>query len=162
MKLWDLINPSDRVTFRAADLQIALFVAIAVGDGAYGATEILENGEAGLKVPLFLMNGRNAADDFCMENWNLPWEQVEATVISDRPKELCEALSSFIYGDAGDRKLIEELLAALPDEATRETRLAEWNDERRSSMNNIAGRANQLAKVVREIIEEEEKKVAQA
>lgn len=162
MKLWDLINPSDAVTFKAPDLQIALFVTVAISNGQYGAQEITDNEHEGLKVPLFLFGGVEAINEFCQENWNLDWEQVEATVIADRSDELCTAFDSFIYGNLGDRKLIEELLAALPDDEARKARLAEWNEERRSSMNNIVARADSLCKAVRKIRAEEERKVAQA
>lgn len=162
MKLWELVNPSDRVTFRAVDLQIALFVCIAIGDGGYPAKEILDDGQIGQQVPMFLFNGEKLVNEFCMENWNLPWEQVEAKVISERRKELCDALTSFIYGDVGDRKLIEELLAALPDDETRAARLAEWNEERRTSQNNIVAAAAYFAEQVRLISDEEEEKVPSA
>lgn len=152
--VWDLINPSDKITFRAPDLQIALVSVICVGNGAFAAHQLPIG--AGPGVP-FMWRSQDL-DEFCTAQWGIGWEQVEARVINDRHVELCESLSSFMYGDAGDRKLIEELLAALPDDEARSTRLAEWNDERRTSTKNIVGSAMALAARVMSISRQEKTK----
>lgn len=159
-KLWEVINPSDRVTFRTDSLMVATYVTILLGGGKYASREILPDGRHGLEVPLFLFGG---VDQFCEENFGVPWEQTEARLIADCLPEVIAALRSLIYGDLGDRKLIEELLAALPDDEARTARLVEWNDERRSSMNNIGGRAFAIADRLEEIQRDatEEKKAVE-
>lgn len=146
------------VTFRAVDLQIATFVTVYISSGQCAAIEVLPNGQKGLEVPFFMFGG---LDEFCQEQWELPWEQVEARIIANRSDEACTAFESFIYGNVEDRALFEELLAALPDDEARRERLTQWNEERRSSINDIAGRALQLAEAVRKIKAEEENRVVE-
>ena len=53
--LYELINPSDPVTFEAPDLKVAALVTIILGQGQYGAQPVDDSAEG---VPIMLFFGR--------------------------------------------------------------------------------------------------------
>lgn len=145
MSYWEVINPSDQVVFEAGELEIAAITTILLGSGSYGAEEQVENGR---KVPLFLFEGAAGLDAWCDQEFGKTWEQLIENVVNERSEELENALRSLVYGGAAEARQLNETWAQLPPEEARVAR-ARWNDTRRSSLNNIGARAEQIADNVR-------------
>ena len=59
--------------------------------------------------------------------------------------EIVLTLKSFCTGGMRDRKLFDAALKAITDDGEREKFLADWDDQQRSSMNQITNRAHELA-----------------
>jgi hypothetical protein len=132
---YELVNPSDPVTFQAPDLKIAALVTLILGHGQFAANPEDENAEG---VPLMLFGG---AEEWWNERFQEPMENA-----GDRDRErLAIALRSVCYGSTTDRKLYDSALLAITDPEKRAGFIAEWNDRHRSSMNNIMGRAHSIA-----------------
>ena len=128
----EIINPSDHYTMVVTDRAAAVAICI-LGEGRYSLKA--PNGES--VVPLFLLGGH---DEWMKETFGKDFgELLEAT-----DKNLvAEHLESVVIGDRED---YERSLSAIDDPAKRKKFIADWNDRKRSSMNNIGKRAAQLAK----------------
>ena len=135
--LYELINPSDPVTFEAPDLKVAALVTIILGQGQYGAQPVDDSAEG---VPIMLFFG--GAAEWWTERW--PEEPMDGAGDRDATR-LAAALRTVCYGGKEDRQLYDSALRAIDDPEKRAAFVAEWNDRKRSSMNNIMGRAHSLA-----------------
>ena len=132
---YDLVNPSDPVTFEAPDLKIAALVTLILGHGQYAANPEDESAEG---VPSMLFGG---AEEWWNEHFQEPMENA-----GERDRErLAAALRSVCYGSVTDRKLYDSAVEAIDSPEKRAAFIAEWNDRNRSSMNNIMGRAHSIA-----------------
>lgn len=132
---YNLVNPSDPVTFEAPDLKIAALVTLILGHGQYAADPYDDSAEG---VPLMPFGG---AEEWWNEHFQEPMENAWK---SDRER-LAAALRSVCYGSITDRELYDSALRAITDAEKRAGFIAEWNDCNRSSMNNIMGLAHSIA-----------------
>jgi hypothetical protein len=154
MQGYEVINPSDAVTFRAASLPAAFLAVMLVGGGKYAGEPLDEKGrritgEAAdeLAVPIFLFGGAQA---WAHKHWPelVPPGSTDdwgSALIAAHRADLLEALRSFCTGSWADRALFESALAKIDDPAKRAAFVAEWDDKRRSSLNAITNRANAIA-----------------
>lgn len=134
-RVWNLINPSDRITFVAADHDVAAAVTVCVGEGRYGADEI--GGDE--KVPLMMFS---ADDAWAKQTFgDASVRELINRVVEEKPEAFRAALASFCLGD---REVLDAALAAIDDEGKRAAFVATWNDRHRSSMNDIVGYAHGL------------------
>lgn len=134
--LYELINPSDPVTFEAPDLKVAALVTIILGRGHYGAEPADDSAEG---VPIMLFGDPT-------EWWTERWPEEPMGGAGDRDAlRLAAALRSVCYGGKNDRQLYDSALQAITDPEKRAAFVAEWNDRKRSSMNDIMGRAHSIA-----------------
>lgn len=134
--LYKLINPSDSVTFEAPDLKVAALVTIILGRGLYGAEPVDESAES---VPIMLFGG-------AIEWWTERWPEEPIDGAGDRDAlRLAAALRSVCYGGKKERQLYDSALQAITAPEKRAAFVAEWNDRKRSSMNDIMGRAHSIA-----------------
>jgi len=140
--LWYIINPSDSITFRAADIRTAEIVTTALGGGAYAATEVGEDGtESHRSVPMYLIGGKELRCKWWKENGDgLNEEQF----FKQNKAEIAEAFLSVAVASPGDSRTVYE--SGLLNAEDKEKFKAEWNDKRRTSMNDIMGRAQQIGK----------------
>ena len=129
--IYEIINPSDKITLEADALDVARAACLALGKGHYGLTEA-----AGPRVlPIFLLGGY---DDWARENnFDL------GAVLAENGPEVAAALESCAVISAGQRAAL--VAATNGDPAA----LGRWNEQRRSSMNDICGCAKQLAAALR-------------
>lgn len=133
MKLFEVVNPSDPITFEADDPDIAKLAALMLGRGRFGVTS--EDGEEVLPLYIFGMSEEEA------ERVVAPLAEKGKT--RDGKLALVAALDSFAVCSLSSRKALR---AALGND--REA-LKRWNEEKRSSMNNICGAAAKLADSMR-------------
>lgn len=137
MKTYELINPSDAITFQGDDLVAAGVAIILLGRGAFGLTD--EKGEQA--VPLMLFGG---IDDWLAKN-NI---KDMAQYIADNTDAIADFLETVCYGSLDERLAFDEACKRMTPEKAAEHR-EWWNDRKRSSMNNIGAGALRLAKQLR-------------
>ena len=143
---YELINPSDKITFRARDFESAVGATLALGRGRYGAKRIGDDGwgteDESMDVPLFLFGG--AAEWLAKKGLDLD------KIIDGNRDGVVAALRDFAIGDMKDRKLYESALEKITDDAKRREFIAEWDDERRTSLSEIVNQAHILADAIEE------------
>lgn len=139
MALYELVNPSDSCTFQAPTVHIATLVTVLLGGGQYSATLLDKDDATARDIPFFMFGGFDGW-------WAEHGDGGPSEGAGDRGgRPLVEALRSVCYGGAETRRLFDAALAAIDDPAKREAFIAQWNDEKRTSMNNIMGRAHKMA-----------------
>lgn len=128
--IYEVINPSDPVAIEADDVSIARAAVLIIGEGSYALTD--EEGKTVL--PIFIFGG---GDQF--EAWEAREGFNFAAILKDRKPELAACLRSAACMEMRDRRA---LLAAVGSDPGA---LERFNEERRSSLNDICGRAHMLA-----------------
>jgi hypothetical protein len=141
--LYEIINMSDAYTIEAKDLELAFVACILLGRGQY-ALEPLE--DDGVKVPFFMFGG---IDEFCQKHFSKSAGAVIDGVMEIRGKELADCLDSCLIGGKSNRQTYFDGLALIDDPAKRELWRNRWHEERRSSLNDIGGRAYEIAENLR-------------
>lgn len=139
--LYNVINMSDRYTIDCPDLEIAFVCCALLGEGQYAFEPIEGDGPA---VPMFLTGGsstRWVAEHFDGKTV----DDIFTHVTRERRGELADALDSIVISD---REEFQRRTAGLSGDDFLAAR-AKWQDERRSSMNNIGGRAYRAAAQMR-------------
>jgi len=139
MKLFEVINPSDPITFEADDPDIAALAGLLLGSGRYGVVD--EDGNEALPLYLFGMSDEEAE--------RVVKPRAEKGKTPEGKAALVAALDSFAVCSMSSRKAMRAALGS-----DREA-LRRWNEEKRSSMNNICGRAAKLADSMRADLEQE-------
>jgi hypothetical protein len=134
---WELSNPSDHITLVADDFEVAAVAAVALGMGNYGLVPIAPEVRA---MPIFLFG---SAEVWFQETFNATLDQVMARVTAGEAPALVACLDSVVVGD---RRVRDAALAAIPEGRGRDAFLATWDDQHRTSMNDIVGKARKLAR----------------
>jgi len=140
--LYELINPSDAVTFYADSVAVARIVAILVGQGQYPIKDA--QGEACGGLLLFMSQ---AEVDSLLAEW------FEGTSVADfieqHKAEIITALESFATMSRGDRRIYDAACAAITDSEKLAEFKASQEDVQRTSLNRITDYAVAFAKRLR-------------
>lgn len=134
---WELINPSDKITFTGDDFKLVVIAVCLVGDGAYGGKEI----QGTRSTPFFLFGG---VDEWFIENYGSNFED---TFKSSDKEQLANILDSFTLGNYADFIDFNNKTKDMDAIKLKEFKEA-WNDKR-SSMNNICARAWEISDYLR-------------
>lgn len=135
--IFELINPSDAVTFIGDDITVAGVAIMVLGRGRYGLTD--DKGE--VVVPLMLFGGseywlaEHGVDD--LDAW-----------LTANYLRVAEFLETCAYGSRLEREAFDQAIARMTPEHA-EAHREWWNDRNRSSMNNIGQAAAAYAKTLR-------------
>jgi hypothetical protein len=144
--IFDISNPSDPYLMEAPDLEVAAVAVALLGEGKYGLDEVsMETGrevENGVKVPIFLLGG---IQEWFQASFNRSLEEVLKHVTGARTAELVACFRGITLGSAKDRIFYLSALSKIDDPEKKAAFAAEWDDKKRSSMNNIGARAQRLA-----------------
>ena len=140
--LYEIINMSDKYTIEVKSLDVAFVACLLLGDGQYAFQPIGE----GVEVPLFLFGG---AEEWCKKQFNEEIGDTISRVTNAKAEELAECFDSVLIGAAEDRQAYRDGLELIDDPNKREMWRNRWHDERRSSLNDIGGRAYEMAKRLR-------------
>lgn len=142
--IYDLINPSDPVTFVAEDDATAYAVALYLGRGKTPCTR-----EDRVDLDTMLMF---ASEDKIKESVkrNLGTETVNEWIDANRIK-FATALESFAYGSINKRKEYDDAIAAITDPEKLKEFTAKHEDRNRTSMNKWVDYAWKLAATVRKL-----------
>lgn len=138
-EVYEISNPSDMCTIVGEKL-VAAVAVLMLGEGTYGLKDANEE----TVMPLFILG---ASPDPWLREHGIDGADDLPRYIAEHEIELADALDSVLYGD---RALFEEGIALIEGDEKRKLWRQKWNDARRSSMNNIAGRAEQFAKILRQ------------
>lgn len=133
-ELFEVVNPSDLVTFEADDELTAHLAVLLVGNGAYG-TRTAEGKVVG-GIYLFGFDAAAWLAEFAPDHASL-----DALILA-RSEAIERAFRTFAVASFSDRKAAPEVFAD-PE------RLARWNRAKRTSMNEIVARALQYAEALR-------------
>lgn len=136
MKTYEIINPSDPYSFLAPDQQVATLVIVLLSPKFSGKCQETPDGSE--DVPFFMFGG---FEDW----WARTFDCDVKETLEGRSGEVVEALRSTLYGRPDARQEFERLVADIPPGAARDTVRRNWNDERRTSLNDISAAAFQLA-----------------
>ena len=137
--LYEVINPSDCVTLEADDELVACVATLLLGQGRYG----LKSDNANKQV-LPIMFHQSALDDWLKEK-----QIVLDDFIDQHSVELAECLESALVCSMTSRAALIKAIEASGGD--KKAAFATYNEERRTSMNNICGRAAQLASYCRSL-----------
>jgi len=135
----EIINPSDAITLETDDPIAAGVGIMLISRGAYGLKK--EDGE--IVFPLFIFGG---AEDWLKKN-GVP--DLDKYIYSNNIK-MADALDSVIYGGFSTRELVKSAMSKMKSEDAA-AYLAEWNDRKRSSLNNIGKVCFAYAKKLRSL-----------
>lgn len=127
MNLYELVNPSDVVTFYATDDKTAFSCVLLLSNGSYGCVR-----EDGTRLPTLLLlkeNPKQTILDF-MEEDPQKW-------VDQHEKEIGECFSTFQYVSLEGRKDYDEKINALFTEEDKVLFKNKWEDDHRSSMTKI-------------------------
>lgn len=135
--IYEIINPSDPVTIEADDDKVAAAAVFFLGEGAYG----VRSADGRNVLPVLAFAGERAAVEWLEEHG------IVENFVSSMRLPIALALQSAIVCRAADRvDLIASVKAGGGDT---DAALAAWNETKRTSMNDICGRAHSLARVMR-------------
>jgi hypothetical protein len=138
--IYEIINPSDKATMVADDDRDAVAACLFLSEGLYGLEEV-GTGRQVLPILRFLPDH---AEGILMEIFGGIGGNMAPYVDRNR-LAIADALDSVMLGD---RAAFDETMARLP-EGERAAYRASVKEERRSSMNDIAGRAWKIAAKLR-------------
>lgn len=138
-KLYEVVNPSDHVILAAFDDLTAAVATLLLGQGAYGLRDAAGNAV----LPLFLLGGA--------EEWLADKGIADlAAWVTDHRLELVAIYESAFYGTPTEYTALQLALADMPPDQ-RLAAVRRYNDEKRSSMNDIGAAcahwANHLRKM---------------
>ena len=135
MQLYEVINPSDPVTVEAPSDLVAGLAGILLGRGAYGMAG--EDGE--LALPLMLFGVGVALAEWLAKQGE---DDLGAALEANRDAVIACLRSATLCKPAERASLVAAVRAGGGDPVAA---LAAFNESRRSSMNNICGRAFGIA-----------------
>lgn len=141
--LYEIINMSDAYTIEAKDLELAFVACVLLGRGQYAFEPLGDEGE---KIPFFMFGGQ---DEWCQKHLQKTAGAVLDGVMELRSDELAECLDSCLIGGKDNRQTYFDGLELIDDLAKKEQWRKRWHDERRSSLNDIGGRAYEMAERLR-------------
>ncbi len=139
MIIYELINPHDPYTFEAPDAQVAALLCLLLGGGAYGADPDTDKEEDRWGLHIF-SKGDDVEAEF-QERWKMSID----TSMRTRKVELAAALRSFMIAGRAERAGIKAAMEACPTQEARDAFVATYEDKKRSSLTELAGRARDLA-----------------
>lgn len=142
---YKIVNPSDPYTIVARDRGVAAVCSLLLGHGWYPFT-VLSGPADAEGVPLLALDDNvYAALEWFRETFG---ESIEPFIASRR-LEIADALDSVLIGSLQDRRTYEAGLELITEDENRISWRTRWLDERRSSLNNIGGRAYAIAESLR-------------
>lgn len=144
MKTYVIANPSDPYTICADDLAVAAVACWLLGSGHYAFTNVEDPKD---EVPIFLFGGQDA---WTKEKFDMNAEGLIKDVLANKREALIACLDSTLIGRPSDRASYEKGLELIDDPDKRKAWRDHWHDERRSSLNDIGGRAYDLAERLRQ------------
>jgi hypothetical protein len=151
--LYEIINFSDSYTFEADDHEIAALAMILVSEGRYGCREVDDRGQEGkFTLPPLIFSGARAIDTYFKAQFGRTLDESIELLKASRLEELAKCYESVVLGSAKDRLLFKSALDKIDDPAKKQAFLKEWDDKKRSSLNNIGAACQQMALTTRELI----------
>ncbi|MCW0014863.1 hypothetical protein [Rhizobium sp. BT-226] len=114
-RLYEVVNPSDAITFRATVVEAAC-----IADRLRPAWYFVKD----------VQTGEEPKIDNLEEVYEAIWKS------ADKLASYAEAYRSFMVGSRSERELLEEAVSRMTEDEAKAYR-AQWHDKRRTSMNDI-------------------------
>lgn len=139
--IYELVTPSDPITFTASCNAVAYAVALYLGSGKAGCTR--EDGE---KLDCLLMfAGEEATKKSILDNLGMEFKDF----MESNHDDVVAAFESFAYGSIDDRRQYDDAIAAITDAAKLAEFKAKHEDRKRSSMSRWVKSAWDIAAALR-------------
>lgn len=139
--LYDLINPSDPYTLESDSFAAACVAACLIGSGQYGLKPRSGSDD---EMPLFLFGGHN---EWFVEHFGTNFADTLQAIGLDA---IADVLDTLLVGGMGERTLFQTTVQFVDDPARRAQLRRQFNRSKAGSINDIAGRADQLSREIRE------------
>lgn len=139
--LYELVTPSDPITFTAANDAVAYAVALYLGSGKAGCTR-----EDGQKIDCLLLF---ATADQTTESIRVNLGMEFKDFMEANHDEVVAAFESFAYGSFDDRRQYDDAIAAITDAKKLAEFKAKHEDRKRSSMSRWVKSAWDIAAALR-------------
>jgi hypothetical protein len=136
--IYEIINPSDPYTIEG-DLLTACIATAILGNGKYA----LQSADGSETMPILMFD---PAGEWFETAFGAPFG---ALLEKTPPDVLATCFDSVLCCTLRERSAYEDALALIEDEGKRRQLREKWLDERRSSLNNIGGRAYAIAASLR-------------
>jgi hypothetical protein len=141
--IFEIVNPSDPYTLECDDFKIAAAGIMLLGRGKLGLST--EEGDEKHQMPPFIFG-----NDEMVTKWfadiGIP---SLGEFIDGHREEIATMLETVLIGSERNRRTFEKVLACISDPVERAKARAVYQDEKRSSLNDIGGAAWDLAKRLR-------------
>jgi hypothetical protein len=144
--LYEIVNPSDPYTIEAPTLAIAAAACLLLGDGQYGFDSLDEGGQS---IPALAFGG---SKEWFEKHFGRDVDSVIGQVMAEQRAALADCMDSCLIGNADDRELFRDATKSICDADERYSYWFAYHDKRRSSMNDIGGRAKAWGKKLRTAI----------
>ena len=122
----EIMNPSDACTIESDDIVVAGLAIALISNGQYA----LDNEKGETVVPIFFLGG--------FKDWLKEHNVSDVDkYIDEKHTKMADVLASIVYGGFTDRQLFNLATKDMPPDKLLEYR-KEWNDKKRSSLNDIS------------------------
>lgn len=141
--IYEVSNPSDRVTIEADDDKVAIAAVLLVGQGQMGLDR--EDGQD--TFPVLLLASEKQVNDVLTEKGFADGVEGYKRFLEQNMEPVAACLASAAVCSIKERKGVLKVIAGSgrdPAEA-----LAEWNETQRTSLNDICGVAHSYAQALR-------------
>lgn len=142
---YEVVNPSDAATIIADEDVVAAVAVLVLSSGRYGV-ERVDGKPLDCPAPLIVFGGEQAYAEWCeqalgetLDNW-----------LRTRRADVAVCLASCLYGDAQDRASYDNAIELIESEQGKSEYRRRWEDDRRSSMNQICKRAWSMARQLKD------------
>lgn len=147
--MYEIINPSDKVLVEADDEDVACVAVLLLGEGRYGLRRVDTDVTV---LPVFLIGG---AVEWLHARGIVSKPTVDAPGLHDwikaHARELAAVFDSAFYGRESELKALKKALEHVSDPVVRREAVRRYNDEKRSSMNDIGSACAHWAKQMTKI-----------
>lgn len=160
MRIWEIINMSDTITFLSEESRYAVAVALSMGNGAYGLREcfVLEN-EA-FEMPIFLFGTTDMAQNWIVETFkDEGFSSLEELLNSLDKLRYVDILRTVQVCSPKERESYQKALEAIDNLEKRREYMRWWKEQRRSSLNDIVRAAWKMANNIEKQYLEEQQSV---
>lgn len=141
--IWELTNPSDAIIIEHDNFKEAAFTALYLGQGKYG----LEGCDGAPDMPIFLFGG---ACEWFEKTFDDKIEEITSITVG-----VAAAYRGYLLGKPYELKIFKAAQKNKTPEEARDFR-EKWNENKRTSINDIVGNAYKCAEIIEAQLKEKE------
>jgi len=145
--VYEIINPSDHVILQCDDDLVAAIAVLVLGQGKYGLRRDAE--KAGdpevTALPVFILGGHEA----WLKAKGIPSMAQLGIWVREHGLQIAACLDTAFYGTPRDFAALTKAIEKLPEDK-RGGAIEQWNETKRTSMNNIGEACAELARWCRD------------
>lgn len=142
--IYEVSNPSDRVTIEADDDKVAIAAVLLIGEGQMGLDR--EDGQD--TFPVLLLASHQQVEDTLIAKGFADGVKGYSEFVGKNLEAVAACLASAAVCSISERKGVLKVIEGSGRDPA--VALAEWNETQRTSLNDICGVAHSYAKALRE------------